>query len=166
MKRIKYKANAIVLLWALLFSVPSVWAEVGLLAGQSIAFFSPCTPSSGHVIARKYHDRNDNAVRDGGEEWLAGFQFRLERGGSQTGPWTLVSTKTTTSPNGQADFSNQPSGWYRITEELTPAQVNAGWTNTTPLPMVFYHTGEHNSEKKIGNMKVSLGVLKVTKTVN
>ena len=36
--------------------------------------------------------------------------------------------------------------------------------NTTPLPMVFYHTGEHNSEKKIGNTQT--GSLEVTKEVD
>ena len=98
MKRMLHKSSVVVLLWATLLAVPSVWADVGLLAVESMTLLSPCIPSTGHVIARKYHDLDGDAVRDGGEEWLEGFQFRLEQGGSEIGPWILVSTQTINFP--------------------------------------------------------------------
>jgi len=63
----------------------------------------------------------------------------------------FVDRQTTVGMNGQADFTNLVAGYYKITEELTAAQVAAGWMNTTELPMIFCHTGEVNAEKWIGN---------------
>lgn len=109
-----------------------------------VTFCYSQTPSTGHIIVRKYNDSNGDDDRDGGEDWLAGFTFRLEKGDGEDGPWTLVGEQTTEGMNGQADFDNQIAGWYRITELLTAEQIAAGWQPTAENPRVFYHTGEVN----------------------
>jgi len=116
----------------------------GYFSISHVSFCYEVTPSTGHIIARKYHDVDGDDDRDGGEDWLGGFTFLLERGTSAAGPWTYVDRKTTESVNGQADFGNQVAGWYRLTEELSAAQIAAGWACTGANPRVFYHTGEVN----------------------
>ncbi|MBN2840960.1 MAG: hypothetical protein JXP37_08415, partial [Coriobacteriia bacterium] len=107
-----------------------------------------------HIIVRKFRDADEDGERDGGEDWLEGFTFRLDRGESETGPWAFAEEVTTAGANGQADFSMYPTGWYRITEVLSADQIAAGETPTTGDPlgtMIFYHTGQVNSEKWFGN---------------
>ncbi len=55
-----------------------------------VSFCYTKAPSDSHVIVRKFHDETNFGERDGGEDWLAGWEFLLERGDSETGPWTHV----------------------------------------------------------------------------
>ena len=147
---------------------PAVYSDTGLHApvnpsgkyadiSHIIFCFGEVEEPESHVIVRKFRDLDADGERDGGEDWLEGFTFRLERGESETGPWTLVDEITTSGANGQADFGMQPMGWYRITEMLTGDQIAAGETPTTGDPlgiMVFYHTAQQNSEKWFGNVVI------------
>jgi hypothetical protein len=118
--------------------------------------FDLSEPHDSHIIVMKFRDDVvTNGEHDGGEGWLEGFAFDLYQGESETGPWTKVATETTTGANGQADFGMWPTGWYKIVEVLSPAQIAAGETPTSGDPlgeMVFYHTGQVNSEKRFGNI--------------
>ena len=118
--------------------------------------FDLSEPHDSHIIVMKFRDDVvTNGEHDGGEGWLEGFAFDLYEGESETGPWTKVATETTTGANGQADFGMWPTGWYKIVEVLSPAQIAAGETPTSGDPlgeMIFYHTGQVNSEKRFGNI--------------
>jgi protocatechuate 3,4-dioxygenase beta subunit len=118
--------------------------------------FDLSEPHDSHIIVMKFRDDVvTNGEHDGGENWLEGFAFDLYEGESETGPWAKVATETTAGSNGQADFGMWPTGWYKIVEVLSPAQIAAGETPTSGDPlgeMVFYHTGQVNSEKRFGNI--------------
>jgi uncharacterized repeat protein (TIGR01451 family) len=118
--------------------------------------FDLSEPHDSHIIVMKFRDDVvTNGEHDGGENWLEGFAFDLYQGESETGPWAKVATETTAGSNGQADFGMWPTGWYKIVEVLSPAQIAAGETPTSGDPlgeMVFYHTGQVNSEKRFGNI--------------
>ncbi|MDO8879735.1 MAG: SpaA isopeptide-forming pilin-related protein, partial [Coriobacteriia bacterium] len=128
------------------------WADISHI----IFCFGEEPVHDAHIIVMKFRDDVvTNGVHDGGENWLAGFAFRLESGDSEDGPWSFVADVTTEGMNGQADFGMRPVGWYRLTEILTQDQIDAGETPTTGDPlgqMVFHHTGEVNSEKRFGNI--------------
>lgn len=131
-----------------LYSVKKV-GEEGYHSTSHVTFCYSVAPADSHIIVRKFEDENANGDRDGAEDWLAGWEFKLERGESETGPWTHVETLVTTAPNGQADFGMEPMGWYRITET-----EQSGWECTTENPWVFEHTAQQNSEKWFGNREI------------
>jgi hypothetical protein len=110
-------------------------------------------PATAHIIVKKFDDANINGVRDGGEKWLAGFNFELWRL-LPNGEWKLEKTGVTSGINGQWQAGMYPFGWYKLVEVLTPAQIAEGWVPTTGIPLgtlVFKHTAEINSEKWFGN---------------
>ncbi|MDZ4167677.1 MAG: SpaA isopeptide-forming pilin-related protein, partial [Coriobacteriia bacterium] len=128
------------------------WADISHI----IFCFGEEPVNDSHIIVMKFRDDVvTNGEHDGGENWLAGFAFRLESGDSEDGPWSFVADVTTEGTNGQADFGMRPVGWYRLTEMLTQDQIDAGETPTSGDPlgqMVFYHTAQVNSEKRFGNI--------------
>ena len=109
-------------------------------------------PGQAHIIVTKYNDANQNFVRDGGEAWLGGFYFELYSGPGPDGPWTLVGTGTTSSPNGQYQFGMFPFGWYKLTEVLSADQIAAGWVPTGGYASIIWQmTGEVNADLWFGN---------------
>jgi len=131
---------------------------------SNVHFCYSKTPSWGHILIRKYEDSNADGDRDGGEDWLSGWTFKLYRSDlDEDGPWVFADEQTTAGPNGMADFGNRPPGYYKVVEVMSGAQIGAGWMSTTGLEKVFYHVGEVNGqavdeEHWFGNRKL------VTKT--
>ena len=116
-------------------------------------------PGQGHIIITKYDDEDGDGWRDGGEDWLGGFQFVLEEYNPETGAVTpLVDPETGTAPmirwsaanNGQADFGMWPFGWYQISEVLTQQQIDAGWfcTDSEGYVRQFNHVREANGQEE------------------
>jgi len=146
---------------------PGVLSESGLHApvnasgkyadiSHIVFCFDPSGTHDSHIIVMKFRDDVvTNGEHDGGEGWLEGFAFDLYEGESETGPWTKKTPRPPLVPTARPDFGMWPTGWYKIVEVLSSAQIAAGETPTSGDPlgeMVFYHTGQVNSEKRFGNV--------------
>ncbi|MCL5072515.1 MAG: SpaA isopeptide-forming pilin-related protein [Actinobacteria bacterium] len=83
------------------------------------------TDSSNDITVHKFGDTNGNGTQGGSEPDLSGVQFKLEK--YYSGSWHNISTKTTDS-DGDAKWTSQEDGTYRITELNTPSgyQPNTG----------------------------------------
>jgi len=73
----------------------------------------------------KFHDVNNNGVRDDSEEPLSGWEIYIDE--NENGQWDSGEPKTTTSATGYYEFTNLEPGYYNIMEV-----PQAGWFQTYP----------------------------------
>ncbi len=78
----------------------------------------------GSISGLKWHDNDEDGIKDAGENTISGWHIYL------SGP---VSDSTTTIYDGTYIFTNLPTGTYTVSEEHRP-----GWNQTYPDP-----PGEH-----------------------
>lgn len=99
------------------------------------------------VTARKYNDKNGNAVRDtsGGEDYLAGWNISI-KGLDETNK--NINGSAVTNSSGIVEFGDLPIGNYEITEE-----DRASWRSNTGLTQTVFV----DSDKTIlfGNQELS-----------
>ncbi|PHR93855.1 MAG: hypothetical protein COA78_32650 [Blastopirellula sp.] len=98
---------------------PDVLTEIAIPDGGTSGIdydFAEALPAtlSGHV----YHDRNNDGVRDTGEEGIAGVDL-LIRGADVHG--VIHDFNVTTDVNGYYAAINMPPGWYGVEEVAQPA---------------------------------------------
>jgi uncharacterized repeat protein (TIGR01451 family) len=97
------------------------------------------TRDTGKVDGYKFNDLDGDGTWDQGEPVIAGVLVTLSNG------WT-----DTTDAQGYFSFENVPTGTYTATESL-----GAGWTNTTPNPVVNIGVTKNTTTSIIfGNFKL------------
>ena len=95
------------------------------IAGSGVAFVNNAADPSGFV----YFDRNENGVRDPGEEGIAGVQLLLTGTTSDGGSMLLTQW---TNADGFYQFDQMPAGVYSI-REVQPAGYRTGRTSVGTL---------------------------------
>ncbi|TLM67311.1 MAG: DUF11 domain-containing protein, partial [Actinobacteria bacterium] len=90
----------------------------------------------------KYNDLDHDGVRDAGEPGLGGWVFDLT---GHFGAWSFT-RQVTSAADGTFAFTVLPSGSYTLDEV-----AQAGWTNSTPLPMSFSLAPGEEKPIEVGN---------------
>ena len=121
-------------------SAPGVWgtADVTVRAqdnggtangGQNTSaaetFTITINPAPGTIRGNKWHDTDEDGVRDPGELPLAGWTIYLDA--NQNGQLDAGETSTTTDANGDYQFTGLTPGSYTVAEVL-----QSGWQQTSP----------------------------------
>ena len=136
---------------------PDVWLNPGesVVFGSSDSDDSPPDGSDGSrvgignafvgkIVGVKFHDRNENGVRDPGEEGLPNVRIYLDLDGDGTRdpdePSTLTSSDvafTTADETGQFSFQDLKPGTYPVAEEAA-----AHMTQTSVPPVLTIQSGD------------------------
>ncbi|MHC4742135.1 MAG: SdrD B-like domain-containing protein, partial [Planctomycetota bacterium] len=80
---------------------------------------------NGDINGYKFHDLNNNGVRDAGEGPLSGWEIYIDE--NENGKWDGGEPKTTTNASGYYEFRNRQPGYYNVMEVQ-----KAGWLQTYP----------------------------------
>lgn len=129
--------------------------NIQIRVGQEISDLDFGTFKLGYITGLKFHDINNNGIRDGADSGLASWRIRLAKDG-------LPFDSALTSATGSYSFPNLTPGTYTVSEGIL-----ATWTQTLPsFPGTYsepLRSGDSLTNRNFGNYQQAAGTVTVRK---